>query len=211
MIKNTVVKLTKPDTQSLADYDRQLGCVVGGADEAGRGPLAGPVVCAAVIMPLDNILEGINDSKALTEIKREKLYDQIIACAIEHSVAVVDNKIIDLINIHQASLQGLAQAVNGLKTPTGIMLIDGNAKVKGALRLTKEVIRGDATSYNIAAASIIAKVTRDRMMREYNKEKEYAGYGFAVHKGYPTAAHFAAIRELGITKIHRMSFLRGKD
>jgi len=196
----------KFDNSDLIAYDRLYRSAVAGADEAGRGPLAGPVVCAAVIMPLDegDIINGITDSKQISEKTRELLYGQIIAKAIEYNVAIVDNRIIDLINILEATKQGLAQAINGLKTLIDIVLVDA-IKTLDTPRKIEGIIKGDTKSYNIAAASIIAKVTRDRIMREY--DKQYPDYGFASHKGYPTPPHYKAIAVKGLTSIHRRSFL----
>ena len=198
------VKDTTMITKALIEYDRAFGGVVGGADEAGRGPLAGPVVCAAVIMPLDEMIQGIRDSKKVSEKAREYLYDIIIERAAEYRIVVIEPRVIDTINILRASIEGMRQAIDKLSHPTDIMLVDGNAKV-AAGRITESVVRGDGTSYNIAAASILAKVTRDRIMRNY--DIEYPGYGFGSHKGYPTKAHYKVIDNLGISDIHRRSFL----
>jgi len=199
-------RVAKFDNSNLVAYDRLYNCTVCGADEAGRGPLAGPVVCAAVIMPLgDNyIIDGITDSKQLSEKTREQLYEEIITKATEYNVAVIDNKIIDIINILEATKQGLAQAINSLKSDTDIVLVDAIKKLDTTHQI-EGIIKGDAKSYNIAAASIIAKVTRDRLMRDY--DRQYPDYGFASHKGYPTVAHYKAIASHGISDIHRRSFL----
>jgi len=201
-----MTKTVKFDNKNLVTHDRSYNSTVAGADEAGRGPLAGPVVCAVVIMPLGegDIIDGITDSKQINEMTREQLYEQIITTAIEYNVAIVDNKIIDLINILEATKRGLAQAINGLKTPTGIILVDAVKKLD-TKRQIEGIIKGDAKSYNIAAASIVAKVTRDRIMREY--DKQFSAYGFASHKGYPTQFHYKAIVSNGLTDIHRRSFL----
>ena len=177
-----------------------------GVDEAGRGPLAGPVVVACVEMPLDNdkIIEEIDDSKKLSEKKREKLYEEIIKTAIQYKIAVVDNFVIDDINILEATKLGMNDVMNGMINPD-IILIDA-VQISDASCKTMSIIHGDALSYNIAAASIIAKVTRDRMMREF--DKIYTGYGFSKHKGYGTKAHYEAIEKLGICPIHRLSFLK---
>ena len=183
---------------------QQLGCTyIGGIDEAGRGPLAGPVVVAGVIMPLDDIIDGINDSKKLTEKKREKLFEQIMQKAIDVQVAVIDADKIDEINILNATKLGMLQCINGFEKVDHVLIdavkLDTNVP-------TTSIIHGDALSYSIAAASIIAKVTRDRLMLEY--DKKYPQYLFAQHKGYGTKAHYEAIAQHGVCEIHRLSFLK---
>ena len=173
-----------------------------GIDEAGRGPLAGPVVVAAVIMPKDSMIEGVNDSKKVSEKKREKLYELIIEEAISYSVGIVDQNEIDRINILNATKAGLTEAVRTLKVKPELILVD--ALTCGVPY--QSIIKGDAKSYSIAAASIIAKVTRDRIMREW--DKVYPQYGFERHKGYGTAAHIAAIKENGLCPLHRLSFVK---
>ena len=199
-------KLTKSDTAALAGYDRSYNCIVGGADEAGRGPLAGPVVCACVVMPLDedSIIHGVTDSKKLSQGARQRLYNEIILKAIQYKVAVVDNTIIDSINILEATKLGLCQAIDGLTAAADIILVDAISALDTP-KTIKGIVKGDATSYNIAAASIIAKVTRDGIMEEL--DKQYDGYGLASHKGYPTRAHYTALSAKGITPVHRKSFL----
>ncbi len=192
-------------TKEMFDYDRALHLAVAGCDEAGRGPLAGPVVCAACIMPLDNIIEGINDSKKLTDKKRRLLFAEIKEKALAYRITAIDNKIIDEINILQATRLGMETVINSLEIPPDIVLIDAVSKLN-LIYDSKSIIKGDATSYNIAAASILAKVTRDDIMIDY--DKIYPEYNFASHKGYGTSAHIAAIRKFGLTPIHRKLFVR---
>lgn len=177
-----------------------------GIDEAGRGPLAGPVVVAAVIMPNDSMIEGVNDSKKVSEKKREKLYELIIEEAISYSVGIVDQNEIDRINILNATKAGLTEAVRTLKVKPELILVDALTNIDTCGVPYKSIIKGDAKSYSIAAASIIAKVTRDRIMREW--DKVYPQYGFEKHKGYGTAAHISAIKENGLCPLHRLSFVK---
>ena len=179
--------------------------VICGVDEAGRGPLAGPVVAAACILPDGFVIEGLNDSKKLTEKKREKLFDIIIENALDHSIASATVEEIEEINILNAAMLAMNRAVNGLKSKPDLALIDGNTS-RGFCVKTETVVGGDAKSPSIAAASILAKVTRDRLCYEY--DKEYPEYGFAKHKGYGTKAHMEAIMKYGVTPIHRPSFLK---
>ena len=174
-----------------------------GVDEAGRGPLAGNVVAAAVIMPEDLIIEGLDDSKKLTEKKREKLYDIILEKAI-CSIAWATPAEIDEYNILNATMLAMRRAVEGLSVKADFALIDGNCS-RGFEIPTQTVVKGDAKSYSIAAASVLAKVTRDRQCLEM--DKDYPEYGFAGHKGYPTKAHMAKVIELGPCPEHRRSFL----
>ena len=177
--------------------------LIGGMDEAGRGPLAGPVVAAAVIMPLDDVIDGVDDSKKLTEKKREKLFDQIVQKAIAYKIVAVDETIIDEINILNATKKAMTECVSGLSVKPDIVLVDA---VKLALEVpTKAIIKGDALSYSIGAASILAKVYRDRLMEEY--DRLYPWYGFAKHKGYGTKDHIDAIRVMGPCPIHRRTFI----
>ncbi len=188
-------------TKDLFDFDIEYGATVCGCDEAGRGPLAGPVVVAACKMPTEFIIEGIDDSKKLSPVKREQLFERIIKCA-EYHIEVVDHKVIDEINILQATILGMTKCVNAINSD--IALVDA---VKLSLgRKTISIIKGDAKSYNIAAASILAKVYRDRLMLEY--DKLYPMYGFASHKGYGTAAHIEAIKKYGPCNIHRKTFIK---
>ena len=176
-----------------------------GVDEAGRGPLAGPVCAAAVILPKELEIPGLNDSKKLTEKKRRELYDVITEQAVTYAVALVDEKTIDEINILQATFRAMSQAVSDLRTTPDMVLVDGNRAPQLPLPV-KTIIKGDSLSASIAAASILAKVTRDRWMEQM--DEAYPQYGFAVHKGYGTKRHYEALREFGPTPIHRMSFLK---
>lgn len=177
-----------------------------GIDEAGRGPLAGPVVIAGVIMPETSIIEGVNDSKKISEKKREKLYDLIIKEAISYSVAIIDHKIIDDINILNATKQGLTEVIDGLKVKPDLIIVDALTHINTRGIPYESIIKGDAKCYSIAAASIIAKVTRDRIMRQW--DEIYPQYGFVNHKGYGTAKHISAIKEYGLCPIHRLSFTK---
>lgn len=178
---------------------------IAGVDEAGRGPLAGPVYAAAVILPDDIYIEGINDSKKLSEKKRDALFDEIREKAIAYSICSVDNNKVDEINILNATFEAMNNAVNGLPIPPDYVLIDGN-RIKGMQIPHETVVKGDAKSISIAAASILAKVSRDRFMIE--AAKKYPGYGFEKHKGYGTKAHYEAIERQGICEIHRRTFLK---
>ncbi len=176
-----------------------------GVDEAGRGPLCGPVVAAAVILPEGKCIEGINDSKKLSEKKREKLYDDIMENAIAVGVGLSDVDVIEDVNILNATKIAMKQAIDNLKIKPDYVLIDGNQMIHIDIK-GKTVVSGDAKSESIAAASIIAKVTRDRLLIEY--DKKYPEYGFAKHKGYGTKVHVEAIKEYGLTPIHRESFCK---
>ena len=189
---------------------------IAGIDEAGRGPLAGPVVVACVVMPRDSMIEGVNDSKKVSEKKREKLYDEIIQEAIAYGVGIISQEEIDKINILNATKEGLTLAIKemekdlkekqrGFEKPE-IILVDALTKIDTDHIPYRSIIKGDAKSYSIAAASIIAKVTRDRIMREW--DEVYPMYGFAKHKGYGTASHIAAIKEYGLCPLHRRSFVK---
>ena len=176
-----------------------------GVDEAGRGPLCGPVAAAAVIMPEGLIIPGVNDSKKLSEKKREELFDIIIENAIAYSVIFEDEKTIDEINILNATLRAMEKAINALNPKADFALIDGNRN-KGITTPSKPVVKGDSLSHSIACASILAKVSRDRLLLEY--DKMYPEYDFKSHKGYGTKAHYEAIEKYGILPIHRRSFLK---
>ena len=189
--------------QEIYDQGKEYIC---GIDEAGRGPLAGPVVVASVIMPKDSMIEGVNDSKKVSEKKREKLYDQIIEEAISYSVGIVDQKEIDRVNILNATKAGLTESIKGLKTKPDIILVDALTGIDTCGIPYMPIIKGDAKCYSIAAASIIAKVTRDRIMRQWHEV--YPEYNFIQHKGYGTAAHIAAIKEYGLCPLHRLSFVK---
>lgn len=179
--------------------------VVCGVDEAGRGPLCGPVCAAAVILPIDCEIDGINDSKKLSEKKREALYDIITEKAIAYSVFMVGADVIDEINILQATFLAMRTAVENLDVKPDIVLVDGNGK-PGLDVEERTVVKGDAKSISIAAASILAKVTRDRYMLEV--DKKYPEYQFARHKGYGTKLHYEKIAENGICPEHRRTFLK---
>ena len=181
---------------------------IAGCDEAGRGPLCGPVVAAAVILPSGLIIEGLNDSKKLTEKKREKLYDVIIEKAVAYAIAEASPEEIDEYNILNASMLAMRRAVEALSVKADFVLIDGNCS-RGFTLPTMTVVKGDSLSYSIAAASILAKVTRDRGCAEL--DRLYPEYGIAKHKGYPTKDHMDAVREHGPSPIHRKSFLKFLD
>ena len=177
-----------------------------GIDEAGRGPLAGPVVVACVIMPKYSMIEVVNDSKKISESKREKLYEKIIEEAISYGVGIIDQKEIDEINILNATKKGLTASLKELSIKPDIILVDALTGIDTLQIPYQSIIKGDAKAYSISAASIIAKVTRDRIMRKY--DEIYPQYQFAKHKGYGTAAHIASIKEYGICPIHRLSFVK---
>ncbi|MCL2235378.1 MAG: ribonuclease HII [Defluviitaleaceae bacterium] len=176
-----------------------------GVDEAGAGPLAGPVVAAAVIMPAGLTIEGINDSKKISDKKREELAGQIFEAAIAYQLAFVDNDEIDEINILQARLKAMKMAVEGLDTTPDFALVDGNARPKLEIPLVT-IEKGDSKSHTIACASILAKVARDKLMEEY--DAEWGEYGFARHKGYGTKEHLEALKIHGLCPIHRKTFIK---
>ena len=198
-------KRERPDLLAPERERRERGFSrICGVDEAGRGPLAGPVSVAACIMPAEDIVPGVNDSKQLTERQRERCYEEIIRRAVAWNVVLIDAETIDRINILEATKSGMRQAVGGLSVRPDLVLVD-------AVRLDLDVpaegiVHGDALCYSIACASVLAKVTRDRLMAEY--DRMYPGYGFAKHKGYGTREHMDAIARLGACPIHRESFLR---
>ena len=177
-----------------------------GIDEAGRGPLAGPVVVAGVIMPKDSMIEGVNDSKKVSEKKREKLYDLILEEAISYSVAIIGQDVIDEINILNATKEGVTKVVEGLDVKPNLILVDALTHINTKGIPYDSIIKGDAKCYNISCASIIAKVTRDRIMREW--DEIYPQYGFINHKGYGTAKHIQALKEYGPCPIHRRTFIK---
>ncbi|HLG16143.1 MAG TPA: ribonuclease HII [Blastocatellia bacterium] len=189
-------------------YEKRLrACsyaLIAGTDEVGRGALAGPVVAAAVILNLNDVPRGIDDSKKLTKRQRERLADEIARRAVTYSVSRVEPDEIDRINILQASLLAMRLSVKGLQPPADYVLIDGRNEIPGLHCPQLSIVKGDSLSVSIAAASILAKVSRDRWMSEY--EEEYPGYGFASHVGYSTQVHQEAISRLGPSAIHRMSF-----
>lgn len=178
--------------------------LIAGADEVGRGALAGPVVAAAVILNPFDVPEGINDSKKLTRLQRERLEPEIKARAIAFSIARVEHFEIDQINIHRASLLAMHRAIKGLNPQTDYVLIDGRHKLPDLDCPQMTIIKGDCLSASVAAGSIIAKVARDRWMREY--DEQFPGYGFASHVGYNTRVHQEAIARLGPSAIHRLTF-----
>ena len=177
-----------------------------GIDEAGRGPLAGPVVVASVIMPEDSMIEGVNDSKKISEKKREKLYDQIIEEAISYSISIIGQEERDEINILNATKKGLTDSLKELKVKPDLIIVDALAHIDTLGIPYESIIKGDAKCYSISAASILAKVTRDRIMREW--AAIYPQYGFEQHKGYGTAKHISAIKEYGPCPIHRRTFIK---
>lgn len=189
------------------DYERQLMDngydVICGTDEVGRGPLAGPVVCAAVIMPFGDIIDGVDDSKSLSPKKREKLSEIIKEKAIAYAICRIEPQTIDEINILEATKLCMKNAVESLNPVPDFVLTDGNMTLDIAIPQAS-IIKGDALSYSIGCASIIAKVYRDALMCEY--AKTYPQYGFEKHKGYGTAAHISAIKQYGLCEIHRRSF-----
>lgn len=178
--------------------------LIGGIDEAGRGPLAGPVVVAGVIMPTntESIIPEVNDSKKLSEKKREKLYPLILERAVEVRVAVIDEKVIDEINILNATKKGMLECIEGFQAVDAVLIDAVKLDTKTP---TISIIHGDALSYNIAAASIVAKVTRDRIMKEY--AQKYPEYKFEKHKGYGTAEHIALLKQYAPSPIHRKTFI----
>ncbi|MCI8965016.1 MAG: ribonuclease HII [Clostridia bacterium] len=198
------LKLLKSDEQKI--YETENIEYIAGIDEAGRGPLAGPVVVAAVIMPKDSMIEGVNDSKKVSEKKREKLYEQITNEAIAYGIGIIDQKEIDDINILNATKKAVTTAIASLKVKPDLILVDALTNINTLGVPYKSIIKGDAKEYSIAAASIIAKVTRDRIMREW--DEIYPQYGFAKHKGYGTANHIKVIKEIGPCILHRKSFIK---
>ena len=191
------------------EYERKLlagGCkYICGVDEVGRGPLAGPVVCAAVIMPLDDIIEGVDDSKKVPQKKREKIAELIQKKAIALNICRVEPEIIDEINILEATKLCMKMAVEGLKVKPDFVLTDGNMTLDIAIP-QESIIKGDSLSYSIGSASIAAKVYRDKIMDEY--ATVYPQYGFEKNKGYGTADHIKGIKEAGLCAIHRRSFTK---
>ena len=179
--------------------------IVCGVDEAGRGPLAGPVCAAAVILPRDLQIEGLNDSKKLTDKRRRALFDVITAQAVSYGIAFASEQEIDKINILQATFLAMRRALDQLSVRPAIALIDGNRETDFGLPV-RTIVKGDSLSANIAAASVLAKVTRDDFMLE--QAHRYPQYGFDVHKGYGTRAHYEALRQYGPCPIHRRSFLK---
>jgi ribonuclease HII len=194
-------------TQSIIEYDniirRELNCLLCGVDEAGRGPIAGPVVAAAVIFGDDVYIEGVFDSKQVTKKRRNELFDEITSQALCWGVGIIDNRQIDELNILNATKEAMNMAISKLKETPGVIIADGNFYFNPITEV-RNVIKADEKSFTVAAASIIAKVTRDRIMCEY--ENRYPNYSFSHHKGYGTSAHIEEILEYGYTDIHRKSF-----
>ncbi|MBQ7340309.1 MAG: ribonuclease HII [Clostridia bacterium] len=190
------------------EYERELigkgYKLIAGVDEVGRGPLAGPVVCAAVIMPMDDLIEGIDDSKKIPEKKREKLAGLIKEKAIAYHIQEISQEEIDKINILEAVKKCMTLAVGGLKVKPDITIVDG---VDTGLKINATyLVKGDSKSYTVGCASILAKVYRDNLMKEY--AKEFIEYGFEKHKGYGTKAHIEKIKEIGPCKLHRRTFIK---
>lgn len=208
MTKAERLEAQKELLEKMLSYERNLWSkgmeYIAGVDEVGRGPLAGPVVTAAVVLPKDFSLLGVNDSKKLSEKKREELFDQIREAAICYSIGRREPERIDEINILEATKEAMCDAVNGLSVKPDHVLIDA-VKLKNLDIPQTSIIHGDALSVSIAAASILAKVTRDREMIEM--AKIYPGYSFEKNKGYGTKAHYEGLAEFGPTPIHRRSFL----
>lgn len=195
------MELWEMEKRLLADGE----ALICGVDEAGRGPLAGPVCAAAVILPTGLEIPGLNDSKKLTEKKREALYDVILEKAVDYGIAFATEKEIDELNILEATYLAMNRAIASLKLTPSLALIDGN-RSKGITVRNQTVVGGDGKCASIAAASILAKVTRDRFMKEL--DGKYPQYGFAKHKGYGTREHYAALRENGPSEVHRLTFLK---
>ena len=196
---------------SLYEFDQALKTdfpILCGVDEAGRGPLCGPVCCAAVILKDDFCCEEINDSKKISEKKREKLFDVIIENCISYSVVFVDAQTIDKINILNASLLGMKQAVKELSLTPDLVIFDGNKVPPEMETQTRAVVKGDAKSLSIAAASILAKVSRDRYMQQLHEK--YPQYRLDKHKGYPTKLHYELLAEYGIQDFYRKTFLKNR-
>lgn len=196
----------------MPDYEFEKAAVnsgfsfICGVDEAGRGPLAGPVCAAAVILPEGAVIEGLDDSKKLTEKKREKLYDIIKQTAVAYSVAYGTLEEIETVNILEATYLAMNRAIEGLTVKPDFALIDGNRVPRGIKIPCETVVKGDSKSMSVAAASVLAKVTRDRLMLEY--DKKYPEYNFKKHKGYGTKEHTELIKQYGPCEIHRLSFLK---
>lgn len=196
----------------MPDYEFEKAAVnsgfscICGVDEAGRGPLAGPVCAAAVILPEGAVIEGLDDSKKLIEKKRERLYDVIKTTAVAYSVAYGTLEEIETVNILEATYLAMNRAIEGLPVKPDFALIDGNRVPRGIKIPCETIVKGDSKSMSVAAASVLAKVTRDRLMLEY--DKKYPEYNFKKHKGYGTKEHTELIRQYGPCEIHRLSFLK---
>ncbi len=188
------------------EFENQLwdiGQIPAGVDEAGRGPLAGPVVAASVILSKENPIDGLNDSKALTPQKRSLLYDIISEKSVSFAVGIIENDVIDQINILQSTIKAMESSILGLTVKPDLVYIDGNRPTTLEIK-QQTIVKGDTKCQSIAAASIIAKVTRDRIMEKLHEI--YPQYGFLKHKGYPTKAHYEAIKMYGPSPVHRLSF-----
>ena len=196
----------------MPDYEFEKAAVnsgfscICGVDEAGRGPLAGPVCAAAVILPKGAVIKGLDDSKKLTEKKRERLYDIIKQTAVAYSVAYGTLEEIETVNILEATYLAMNRAIEGLTVKPDFALIDGNRVPRGIKIPCETIVKGDSKSMSVAAASVLAKVTRDRLMLEY--DKKYPEYNFKKHKGYGTKEHTELIKQYGPCEIHRLSFLK---
>lgn len=196
----------------MPDYEFEKAAVnsgfscICGVDEAGRGPLAGPVCAAAVILPEGAVIAGLDDSKKLTEKKRERLYDIIKETAVDYSVAYGTLEEIETVNILEATYLAMNRAIEGLSVKPDFALIDGNRVPRGIKIPCETIVKGDSKSMSVAAASVLAKVTRDRLMLEY--DKKYPEYNFKKHKGYGTKEHTELIKQYGPCEIHRLSFLK---
>ena len=196
----------------MPDYEYEKAAVssgfnvICGVDEAGRGPLAGPVCAAAVILPEDTVIEGLDDSKKLSEKKRERLYDEITKKAVAYSVAYGTLEEIESVNILEATFIAMNRAIDGLKVKPDFAIIDGNRVPKGIKIPCATLVKGDSKSMSVAAASILAKVTRDRLMLTY--DEKYPQYNFKKHKGYGTKEHTELLKQYGPSPIHRLSFLK---
>ena len=198
--------MTQIDMWEFEHEKRSEGfALICGVDEAGRGPLAGPVCAAAVILPDGVEIPGLNDSKKLSDKKRRELFPIIKEKAIAYSIAFADHKEIDEINILQATFLAMQRAIDGLSVRPDFALIDGNRQKDFGLPV-QTIVQGDSRSASIAAASILAKVTRDDLMEQL--AVQYPGYGFEIHKGYGTKAHYAALKDMGPSPVHRLTFLK---
>lgn len=201
VMKDTLTKDVTHLEQMLTDKGYQAIC---GVDEVGRGPLAGPVVAAAVIMPVEIEIEGLTDSKKLSAYRREIIFEEIVELGLPCAVGVIDHECIDRINILKASLMAMRKAVMDLKQTPDIILVDGSYPIPNVDQPQFAVIGGDRQCQSISAASIVAKITRDRIMDKY--EALFPSFSFSQHKGYPTREHLDELREYGPTEIHRKSF-----
>lgn len=209
-LKKQILKAEEEDArlESMLSFEKQYGedyHAICGIDEAGRGPLAGPVVAAAVILPVGLKIPKLNDSKQLSEKTREALYDIIMDKALSVGIGIIDHELIDEINILQADYEAMRQAVSQLD-PVPDLLLNDAVTIPGLPQKQLNIIKGDAKSLSIAAASVIAKVTRDRLMKQY--DELYPEYGFAKNKGYGSQAHIEAIKAIGPSPIHRKTFIK---